>query len=85
MPTYDYFCETNGRVIEVSHRISEELATWGELCARAGVGIDGTDRSAPVKRLITSGNVVRSESLGSGKAPPCESGAPCCGGVCGLN
>ncbi|MES9980902.1 MAG: zinc ribbon domain-containing protein, partial [Candidatus Thiodiazotropha sp. 6PLUC5] len=32
MPTYDYRCEANSRVVEVSHRMSEEILNWGELC-----------------------------------------------------
>ena len=43
MPTYDYRCDTNGQVLEVSHRMSEPLSTWGELCSppRHGDGRDG--------------------------------------------
>jgi predicted nucleic acid-binding Zn ribbon protein len=37
MPTYDYHCPANGRVIEVSHKISDQVASWGELCRRAGL------------------------------------------------
>ena len=37
MPTYDYRCEANGRVVEVRHRMSERLTTWGELCKLAGL------------------------------------------------
>ena len=37
MPTYDYFCETNGRKVEVRHRMSEEIHNWGELCAMARI------------------------------------------------
>lgn len=86
MPTYDYQCETNAEVVEVSHGMGEKLATWGELCDRAGRALGNTSADAPVHRLITGGTLVHKASLGSGQAPPCETGAPCCAGqVCGLN
>ena len=37
MPTYDYRCESNSRVVEVMHRMNEQMRTWGELCEKAGV------------------------------------------------
>lgn len=76
MPTYDYLCEANGRVVEVSHRMSESLATWGELCALAGVNPGDTPATAPVRRLITGGAVVSSANLGSTERP-CDYGSPC--------
>jgi hypothetical protein len=86
MPTYDYRCDTNGRVLEVSHRMSESLATWGELCARAGIDHGDTPVDAPVQRLATGGNIISSTSQGSGAAPApaCNSGACCPTGFCGL-
>ncbi|EXJ16760.1 FmdB family zinc ribbon protein [Imhoffiella purpurea] len=85
MPTYDYRCDSNGRVIEVNHRMSESLATWGDLCARAGIETGDTPADAPVHRLATGGNVISSASLGSGNAPACPTGSCCAGGMCGLN
>jgi hypothetical protein len=86
MPTYDYRCESNGRVVEVSHRMSEKLATWGELCERAHLDCGDTPADAPVQRLATGGNVITSNSLGSGTAPPaCGTGGCCPTGVCGLD
>lgn len=87
MPTYDYRCDSNGRVLEVNHRMSETLSTWGELCERAGVDGGDTPKDAPVHRLATGGNIVSSNSLGSGSAPApaCGTGACCPGGYCGLN
>ena len=41
MPTYDYHCPANGRVVEVSHKIAEKVATWGELCRKAGIDPHG--------------------------------------------
>ena len=84
MPSYDYRCPVNGQVIEVKHRMTEHVQDWGELCALAGIATGDTPADAPVEKLITGGQVVRSSSLGDAAAPPCSSG-PCCGGVCGLN
>jgi len=85
MPTYDYRCNTNGRVVEVNHRMSEQIATWGELCERAKVPCGDTPTDAPVHRLATGGNVITSGSLGSGTAPACGTGGCCPTSVCGLN
>lgn len=76
MPTYDYLCEANGRVVEVSHKMSERLATWGELCARAGVDPGKTLKASPITRLITGGAVISSANLGSTERP-CDYGTPC--------
>lgn len=81
MPTYDYLCEANGRVVEVSHKMSEAIATWGELCARAGVERGATPADAPVQRLISGGAVISSANLGSTERP-CDYGTPCGGCAC---
>lgn len=83
MPTYDYVCAANGKVLEVKHGINESIATWGEVCARANVDPGETPTDTPVRRLATGGQVVKSSSLGS--APPCASGPCCGGGGCGMN
>ena len=84
MPTYDYICPDNGKVVEVMHRMSEEIATWGELCEKAGLEPGDTPAGAPVSRLATGGNVVSSGALkGGGDLPPCATGG-CGGGMCGL-
>jgi hypothetical protein len=85
MPTYDYRCDQNGQVLEVNHRMSESLATWGDLCARLGVATGDTPADAPVHRLATGGNILSSSALGSGAAPACSTGSCCPGGFCGLN
>ena len=83
MPTYDYRCEANGRVVEVIHRMSEEMRSWGELCAKAGIDPGDTPADAPVSRLATGGNVVSAGSLG-GNVPPCSAGGGCPSGGCGI-
>lgn len=84
MPTYEYHCDSNGRTLEVSHKMAEQLRTWGELCARAGVSTGGTAPAAPVRKLISASAVLRGQT---GSAPPanCELGPACCGGVCNPN
>ena len=52
MPSYDYRCAANDRVVEVRHRMSEKLTTWGEVCTRAGIDAGDTAADAPVERLI---------------------------------
>ena len=81
MPTYDYFCEQNGQTVEVQHRMSELISTWGELCECAGIAVGDTVADAMVNKLANGGQVVRSASLGD-SAPPCASGG--CGRTCGL-
>jgi hypothetical protein len=85
MPSYDYRCEANDRIVEVKHRMSEKLLTWGELCTAAGIDPGDTDPATPVERLITGGQVVRSTSLGDSAAPACSSGPCCGGGMCGID
>lgn len=84
MPTYDYKCEANGLVLEVSHRMSEEIHTWGELCTKTHREVGNTPSNSPVRRLATGGNVVSSSNLGGGNLPPCASGGGCPGGSCGI-
>ena len=85
MPTYDYRCSENGQVVEVKHPMSDRLQTWGELCALAGIEPGNTPANAPVEKLITGGQVVKSSSLGDTAAPACSSGPCCGGGMCGLD
>lgn len=86
MPKYDYYCEANAQVVEVSHSMQERLATWGEVCERAELAPGTTPVDAPVRKLITGGGIVRSGALKNPEGPPCQSGAPCCGAnSCGFN
>jgi hypothetical protein len=85
MPTYDYVCAANGRVVEVHHRMSEELATWGDLCARAGIEPGSTPVNSPVSRLATGGNFISGTSKGESALPACTTGSCCPGGMCGLS
>lgn len=82
MPSYDYRCPANGQVLEVKHRMSESVRDWGQLCALADIEPGDTPSDAPVEKLATGGQVIRSSSL-KDSVPPCGSGA-CGGGMCGL-
>lgn len=85
MPTYDYRCEANGRVVEVIHRMNDQMNTWGELCAKAGIDGGDTPADAPVTRMATGGNIISHSSAGAAEAAPCATGACCPGGMCGLD
>ncbi len=67
MPSYDYYCKSNGRTVEVEHRMSETLTTWGDLCQRAGIEPGGTDASAPVERMMSRA-MASTSSKGEGEA-----------------
>ena len=86
MPTYEYQCEANGRIVEVHHKMADELKNWGELCERAGITVDSTDPGTPVKKLISAGFVNTGGS--SSREPMCEAPAcgtgPCGSGMCGM-
>ena len=82
MPTYDYHCPSNGRVVEVSHKIAEKIANWGELCRKAGIPLAGTSGKAKVEKLMSASGVVHAGSLGSKYERPCDTG-PGGGGGCG--
>ena len=84
MPTYDYYCEANGRKVEVRHKMSEVLRSWGELCARAEIDPGDTPADIPVRRLISGGAVVSSSAL-TNPEPACSTGTCCPGGYCGLS
>jgi hypothetical protein len=83
MPTYDYLCPQNDRTVEVRHRMSETVRTWGELCTLAGIDVGSTPANAPVEKLATGGQVVKSGVL-KDSVPPCSSGPCCGGGGCGF-
>ncbi len=83
MPTYDYFCESNGVRLEVRHKMDETVATWSDLCRLAGIEPGDTPLQSPVKKLITAAALVNRSAL-SNPEPACASGGCCPGGACGL-
>jgi len=83
MPTYDYLCPANGRVVEIEHRMAESVAPGPRSATGAGVEPGDTPGNEAVERLISGGNVIRAGSLGSRRERPCDTapcGAPVCGG-----
>ncbi len=56
MPLYDYQCPSNGVWIEIHHRMSEKISTWGELCERSGHPLGDTPKDAVVERAVGAGN-----------------------------
>ena len=58
MPTYEYFCPSNGQTVEVYHSITIDLANWGQLCSTAGVDVGETPPDAPIERLIFAPNIT---------------------------
>lgn len=81
MPTYEYRCEANGRVLEVRHNMAERVSSWGELCERAGVSPGKTDPAAPVEKLISAGFISAGTSKSTSE-PACAA-ADCGNGFCG--
>lgn len=57
MPNYDYYCEANGRTIEVQHPMRVRLRTWGEVCYAAQIPLDDTNPLAPVSKVIHAPHV----------------------------
>ena len=54
MPAYDYFCEANGRTVEVIHTINASLNTWGEVCYVAQIPLGNTDPLSPVRKVLSA-------------------------------
>ncbi|MGE0226731.1 MAG: zinc ribbon domain-containing protein [Acetobacteraceae bacterium] len=65
MPMYDYHCAANDRTVQVMHRITQDVTTWGEVCALAGIEPGDTPPDAPVSKVHLGANVVRRKALGS--------------------
>ena len=82
MANYDYFCESNGKTIEVSHSINDKLLTWGELCACAGIDPGDTDPDTPVKRLLNGGAIAGSRKQSSFTPASTRSDGHTCGPGC---
>lgn len=57
MPTYDYVCDANDRIIEVMHPMNAVVDTWGKLCELARIDPGATATDAPVRRKIGAASV----------------------------
>lgn len=62
MPVYDYFCPSNNQKLEVSHSMSQEVATWGQLCEIAKCEPGETPADAPVRRLLSAPRLIKPTS-----------------------
>jgi hypothetical protein len=76
MPFYEYHCPTNGRTVEVRHRMSEHVSTWGEVVSLAGLTAGETPREAPVERLMSVTAPVPG-SAGTADFQGCGTGCAC--------
>ena len=88
MARYDYFCETNQRVVEVSHSIKDAaLETWGEVCQRSGLALGDTPATAPVRRLVTGGAgfILKGRDDGGPAAWNEAASGHSCGSMCGCS
>jgi hypothetical protein len=76
MPLYEYRRRDNGQVVEVRHRMSERLTTWGEVCARTGQELGDAPAHAPVERLM-SAPVPSRGATASPEFQGCGAGCAC--------
>ena len=53
MPFYDYYCEANGKTVEVFHAMQVRLKTWGDVCHAVGQEGGDTAENAKVIRLVS--------------------------------
>ena len=74
MPTYEYYCESNHQTVEVMHSMSETLATWGEVCACAGIDLQSTSEDAVVQKKLSAISLLKK------KVSALVGGGGCCGG-----
>ncbi|HEY7841580.1 MAG TPA: zinc ribbon domain-containing protein [Gammaproteobacteria bacterium] len=58
MPSYEYACDANRTVVEVTHEADVTLRTWGELCYLTGISPGRTDPGSPVRRVLRSAPAV---------------------------
>lgn len=84
MPTYEYLCEDNGRVVEVNHRMADKVKNWGDLCQRAALPVGNTNPKAKVTKLMSASFVGGAASENSAcEIPGCGAGG-CGSGLCDL-
>ena len=71
MPTYNYHCEENDKVVEIDHDVNELITTWGGLCTQANIAPGNTPTDAPITKLATGTT-----------EPASKPGGCCSGGNC---
>lgn len=72
MPTYDYHCAANDRVISVMHKMADSVSTWGEVCTKAGLELGDTSADSPVVKRIGLPLIASRDNLGCDAGPPIE-------------
>ena len=79
MPSYDYFCDTNGRTLEVSHSMSLTLKTWGDICDTAHIDVGNTPKEAPLRRIFSTPQIATGNTKDQVTTQvPCQpQGCPC--------
>ena len=82
MPTYEYYCPENEQTVEVIHKMSEKLTTWGELCERAGTDPGETSPQTPIQRMISGGQLMLKKGGSPSPPIPKPSGGHTCGKGC---
>ena len=65
MPMYDYHCPANDQTVQITHRMSEEVKTWGDVCTRTKQALGDTPSDSPVARVLLGSNVMRRKAMGS--------------------
>jgi len=65
MPAYTYYCEANGKTVEVSHTLQAKLKTWGELCYVGQIPLGDTDPTAHVERIMKKAPAVSIQTSNS--------------------
>jgi hypothetical protein len=80
MPTYEYYCETNGQTVEVLHGMGSTLSSWGELCIVAGIDTGETPENTPVERMLSAVSLLPKKGEGGNSTGGCCGGG---GGGCG--
>jgi hypothetical protein len=86
VPTYEYRCAANDRLVEVRHNMAERLSSWGELCDRAGIPPGKTDPATPVEKLISAGFIGAGTSAAEATCSMPQCGNGYCGtGACDID
>ncbi len=62
MPFYDYYCESNGQVVEAFHPSGIQLKTWKDLCETADLELGATQPDANVIRKISAPRIITQTS-----------------------
>jgi hypothetical protein len=65
MPAYTYYCDANGKTVEVNHTLQVKLKTWGELCYVGQISLGETDPGAPVERIMKQAPGVAVQTFNS--------------------